>query len=346
MYEDKKSLVLDFKQEIVYKTIKSSFYIKKNKVLYKDNLRWFHLWGPVGRGKSMIIGKIFREIDIDSKTRFHYQHLMKEIHKNIFFLNKNGYRGNSAKEVISKIVKTNKVIYIDEFFVEDIADIMIINLFLSFVYKYKRLLFLTSNFDPLNIYSKNIKSDNRNLISENLLQNSKVIGLDNSVDYRKEDISNKTFLFESNIDRGYDFLFKKYVNINNINEPVRGSIIINGRLIDVEGKSDITLWITFCNLCETNRSYLDYIEIVSKFKVVLLQDIPKFDLRGVNNHREKDSLRRFISFIDEAYERSIILYANFQSSIDDLVYTNDSKIKNVFIRTQSRLYEMMKNIGA
>nr|WP_243830499.1 AFG1/ZapE family ATPase [Allofrancisella inopinata] len=105
----------------------------------------------------------------------------------------------------------------------------------------------------------------------------------------------------------------------------------------------MSLWITFSDLCETNRSYLDYIEIVNKFKVVLLQDIPKFDLRGTNNNREKDSLRRFISFVDEAYEKSIILYANFQTCLEDLVYTDNSKIKNVFMRTQSRLYGMMKN---
>ncbi|TDT69680.1 AFG1-like ATPase [Allofrancisella inopinata] len=74
-----------------------------------------------------------------------------------------------------------------------------------------------------------------------------------------------------------------------------------------------------------------------------MQDIPKFDLRGTNNNREKDSLRRFISFVDEAYEKSIILYANFQTCLEDLVYTDNSKIKNVFMRTQSRLYGMMKN---
>lgn len=340
--KDNKTIVLDVKQESVYRTIKSFFYVKKNKISYLAKTKWFHLWGPVGRGKSMIMGKIFRDIDVTNKIRFHYQHLMKEIHKNIFILSEEGYKGNSAKEVVSKIVKNNQVIYIDELFIEDIADIMIINLFLVYTQKYKRLLFVTSNFDPLNICSKDIKSENRNLISNNLLRNSKVLELNNGIDYRKEDIQNKTFLFNADTTQGYDFLYSNYIKINNVNKPLKGSLSIKGRIIDVVSQTDISLWITFGALCETNRSYLDYIEIVNKFKVIMLQDIPVFDFRGRNDNKDKDSLRRFISFVDEAYEKSIILYASFQSSLEGLVNTNDSKIQNVFTRTQSRLYEMMK----
>ena len=244
------------------------------------------------------------------------------------------------------MIKSYKVIYIDEFFIEDIADMMILKIFFNTIAKFNNVLFLTSNFSPIEIYSKNIKSNSRELISDLLLKNSKVILLDNEIDYRKNNILNKNFIFKTGVD-GYDFLYNNYILINELLTPTTESIEINNRIIYLIAKSNQSMWITFSNLCETHRSYLDYIVIAERFEIIYLQGIPKFIIKGDNMHidKEKDILRRFISFIDEAYEKAITLYASFECDIYDLVETDDVKIKSLFIRTQSRLFEMMNNYG-
>ena len=94
----KKDIVFDNEQKKAYSIIKASFSCKKNKIVFSDSFKWFHLWGPVGRGKSMIIGLIFNEINLKEKVRIHYQHLMKKIHKGSFLLKKDGYKGNAIEK--------------------------------------------------------------------------------------------------------------------------------------------------------------------------------------------------------------------------------------------------------
>ena len=56
----------------------------------KDNLRGCYLWGSVGRGKTFLMDMFYNTLDVEYKSRFHFNHFMQLIHT--FFLNSRGKR--------------------------------------------------------------------------------------------------------------------------------------------------------------------------------------------------------------------------------------------------------------
>ena len=60
-------------------------------------------------------------------------------------------------------------------------------------------------------------------------------------------------------------------------------------------------WFDFAALCEGPRAAGDYIEIAREFHTVLLGGIPVFDAR------HDDAARRFVTLVDELYDRHVNL---------------------------------------
>jgi cell division protein ZapE len=91
-------------------------------------------------------------------------------------------------------------------------------------------------------------------------------------------------------------------------------------------------WFDFDALCEGPRAAGDYIEIAREFHTVLLGDIPRFDAR------RDDAARRFITLVDELYDRHVNLVCTAaapppERSVGD-------RLAGAFERTSSRLIEM------
>ncbi len=92
------------------------------------------------------------------------------------------------------------------------------------------------------------------------------------------------------------------------------------------------VWFDFSELCERPRSALDYIEIARAFNTVLLSNVP------VMTADTPDAARRFISLVDEFYDRNVKLLISAEAPIDGL-YTGE-RLNFEFDRTRSRLTEM------
>ena len=93
------------------------FFKKEKKV------KGIYLWGDVGRGKTFIMDMFFSSIKNIKKNRLHYHYLMSEIHEQ---LKKNKNKKNPIETIANSIGQETKILCIDEFFVEDIADAMIL----------------------------------------------------------------------------------------------------------------------------------------------------------------------------------------------------------------------------
>jgi cell division protein ZapE len=92
------------------------------------------------------------------------------------------------------------------------------------------------------------------------------------------------------------------------------------------------VWFDFAALCEGPRGAADYIEIAREFHTVLLGGVPVLDAR------QDDAARRFVTLIDELYDRHVNLICTADAEPQAL-YTGE-RLNDAFARTASRLTEM------
>ena len=110
------------------------------------------------------------------------------------------------------------------------------------------------------------------------------------------------------------------------------SIEILGRAIQTRLLADEVVWFAFSELCDGPRSQNDYIEIANRYKTVFLDGLP------VLSSEKENQARRFVSLVDELYDRRINLVVLAQRSVDQLY--EGVGLKFEFERTMSRLIEM------
>jgi cell division protein ZapE len=107
---------------------------------------------------------------------------------------------------------------------------------------------------------------------------------------------------------------------------------INGRPIVAERVAKGIAWFGFEELCDGPRSQADYIEIARWYPTVIVENVPRF------NGKNDDAARRFISLVDEFYDRHVKLILSAATAPADL-YTG-RRLEFEFERTASRLTEM------
>ena len=125
-------------------------------------------------------------------------------------------------------------------------------------------------------------------------------------------------------------------------------------------------WFDFYALCDGPRSQLDYIEIASRFKILMVSGVPKLggeikswirargteDGTGDNQAAatgerklsyaaNDDPARRFISLIDELYDQNVSLYLSCDVPLSELY--QGGALSFEFRRTYSRLIAMSRS---
>ncbi len=110
---------------------------------------------------------------------------------------------------------------------------------------------------------------------------------------------------------------------------------INGRNFHARRRGDGIIWFEFDELCEKPRGSIDYVEIARAFNTVVLSNMPQLAEEDAN------AARRFITLVDEFYDRNVKLLLSADAPIPDL-YTGQ-KLAFEFERTRSRLIEMQSH---
>ena len=111
-----------------------------------------------------------------------------------------------------------------------------------------------------------------------------------------------------------------------------GPLMVLGRPIATMRRAEGIAWFGFDQLCDGPRGAADYIEIARCFHTVLLSGVP------VIGPRERDRARRFISLVDELYDRQVNLVVSAAAPPAGLYPKGPDAFE--FRRTRSRLEEM------
>ena len=113
-----------------------------------------YFWGGVGQGKTYLVDVFFDSLPMDNKLRVHFHHFMQRIH---YELVEFAGEKNPLWLVADRIAKEARVICIDEFFVSDIADAMLLGELMKALFFRGVTLVATSNIAPKKLYEDGLQ---------------------------------------------------------------------------------------------------------------------------------------------------------------------------------------------
>lgn len=292
-------------------------------------IKGLYFWGGVGRGKTFLMDLFYEELTIDKKKRLHFHRFMREVHHQLRDLQG---EPDPLKKVAAHFSNQARVICFDEFFVSDITDAMLLAGLLDEMFKLGMTLVATSNVEPDHLYENGLQR--RKFLPAIELLNSKTLvhHMDGGVDYRLRALESAEiyhFPLDEAAEKGLEAAF--YGISPDAGKP--GVVLsIEDRDIQTRRCGDGVAWFDFEAICDGPRSQNDYIELAQLFQTVLIGRVPVFD------EKKEDQARRFISLVDEFYDRNVKLVLSAEAGILDLY--RGQRLGFEFQRTESRLQEM------
>lgn len=298
----------------------------------QEPVRGLYLWGGVGRGKTFLMDIFFHALPFDRKQRLHFHRFMQQVHGGLKTLK---HTNDPLRIVAERLATKTDVICFDEFFVSDIADAMILGRLFENLFRLGVTLVATSNIPPDELYRDGLQR-RRFLPAINAIKrHCEILNLDAGIDYRLRTLE-KVDIYHWPPGPEVDEKMERYFDELNPDDHARAeSLRINGRQISVRKLGDGVAWFDFSGLCEGPRSAADYIEIAREFHTVLLSDVP------VMNWQRENDARRFITMVDEFYDRKVKLIISAELPAEQ-IYQGE-KLHFEFRRTLSRLTEMQSS---
>jgi cell division protein ZapE len=292
-------------------------------------VRGLYLWGGVGRGKTWLMDLFFHSLPFKDKRRRHFHRFMHDVHAELRTL---GEIESPLAKVAERIAREARVLCFDELHVTDIADAMILGGLFGALFERGVTLVVTSNQPPRELYKNGLQRQRFVPAIALLEKYTRVVNVDGAVDYRLRQLTQAgTYLPADGADtrQRLEALFNE---LSDSGVDGSASIEIEGRTIPIVRASENVVWFDFDALCEGPRSAADYIEIAREYQSVLVSGVPLFD------ETRENPARRFISLVDELYDRSVNLVLSAAAAPGEL-YRGD-RLRHEFQRTVSRLTEM------
>jgi cell division protein ZapE len=298
-----------------------------------------YLWGGVGRGKTFLIdlffdGLVGREGPFKEKRRTHFHRFMRDVHER---LRAHAGERDPLASIAREWRRELRVLVLDEFFVSDIGDAMLLGRLLERLFDEGVILVTSSNAQPSELYKDGLQRA-RFLPAIALIErHCHVVMLDSPHDYRLRALT-RSPVYRTPLDGDSDaWLDMRWQQIGGDSAQSGGvhrdaGIDIEGRRIPVRARAKGMAWFDFSALCEGPRGSADYIEIATEFHTVLLGGVPVFD------HGRDDAARRLVTLIDELYDRHVNLICTADAAPPALY--RGERLAAAFERTASRLIEM------
>ncbi len=295
----------------------------------EDLMKGIYIWGGVGRGKTFLMDLFFSSAPVDLKVRTHFHRFMQSVHHEMKELRDTT---DPLEKIGRKFSKRCKLLCLDEFFVLDIGDAVILSGLLRSLLENGVVIVVTSNTSPDNLYLGGIQRDRFMAAIRLINSQMDVVQIDDGTDFRLQTLAGKKLYYDS-LSPETDAEFKRLFTELSAGSPTHSnSLEVLKRTIQTVSHSDHLAWFEFSEICDGPRSKADYIEIASLYRTVMISDIPEL------NWELENQARRFIELVDEFYDRGVHLIISAQSSINSL-YTGKRLVKE-FERTTSRLHEM------
>ncbi|MCF6264888.1 MAG: AFG1 family ATPase, partial [Xanthomonadales bacterium] len=287
-----------------------------------------YIWGDVGRGKTMLMDLFYDSLPANTAIRLHFHRFMQRIHAELRKLDGQ----QNPLQAIARQWSKHRVVCFDEFYVSDIADAMLLGELMKALFSEGVVLVATSNTAPQNLYHNGLQRARFLPAVDAIEKHCKTLLLDGDTDYRLR-ILKQSPVYHSPLNSAAELAISRlYKKLNPGSEHGQLQLQINSRNFMARQRGDGIIWFEFAELCEKPRGSIDYIEIARIFNTVMITGLPVF------TDEKTDSLRRFITLVDELYDRGVNLVLSAAADLDNLYL--GKRLAFEFRRTYSRLNEM------
>jgi len=298
----------------------------------KEPLRGLYFWGGVGRGKTYLMDMFFDLLPTKNKMRLHFHRFMHQTHEQL-----TEFKGQQDPLLLiaDELASRTNVICFDEFFVKDITDAMILGGLFEALFARGVSLVATSNIPPERLYWNGLQRERFIPAIRLIEKHCQIVNLDNGIDYRLRTLEQADIFHSPHDQEAIDNLNNSFDHLATEEMPLASIIEIEHRPVITVRCAEGVIWFSFAEICETARSQTDYIEISRCYSTVMVSEIPQLEAK------DDAATRRFISLVDEFYERHVNLMITASVELDELY--SGRLLAFEFKRTLSRLQEMQSH---
>lgn len=304
-----------------------------------DDIPGLYLWGGVGRGKTFLVDLFYAGVPLPAaradgtgpagKHRTHFHRFMRGVHAR---LRAHAGERDPLAAIAREWRARLRLLVLDEFFVGDIGDAMLLGRLLEKLFEQGVVLVTTSNTPPEALYKDGLQRARFEPAIASIQQHCRVLELSSQTDYRLRALV-RSPVYRAPLDAGSDaWLQQRWRELGGDDAHRDAGIEVEGRRIAVRARSQGLAWFDFAELCEGPRSASDYIEIAREFHTVLLGGVPVFD------DDRNDAARRFVTLVDELYDRHVNLVCTADAA--PMALYAGGRLAGAFERCASRLVEM------
>jgi cell division protein ZapE len=285
--------------------------------------RGLYIWGPVGRGKSMLMDLFFADAPVTRKRRVHFHEFMLEVQERLH---------RRREELARAIAAETRLLCFDEFQVTNIADAMILARLFETLFDEGITVVATSNRKPDDLYKDGLQRDRFEPFIDLIKDRLEVLELGGDHDYRLGRLRNfDVYLTPSGAwaNAKLDEAFRA-LSAGADGEP--RVLRTQGRDVDIPRAAPGVAMAHFLDWCATPMGAADFLCIAANFHTVIVADVPRM---GPDS---QDKAVRFVTMIDEFYEKKVKFICSAAAAPSGLYVAGDGAFE--FQRTVSRLMEM------
>ena len=293
-----------------------------------------YIYGPVGRGKSMLMDLFYETSTVEARRRVHFHEFMIEVHDVIHRWRKD--QGKEAGDPIPAaadfVAKRAWLLCFDEFRVTNIADAMILGRLFEALFERGVVVVATSNTPLGRLYEGGLQRERFLPFIELFERKLDLLALDSPTDYRMERLHGMR-VYHQPLGRAADeALDRAFADLTEGARAGPQSFEVRGRTLTTCQAARGVAQFSFAELCERPLGAEDYIVIARRYHTIVLAGVPRM------GEDERNEAHRFMTLVDALYEHRV----NLVMSADALPARLHPEGSHAFEfqRTVSRLAEM------
>lgn len=294
-----------------------------------------YIYGPPGRGKSMLMDLFFENAPIRPRKRVHVHSFMQDVHARL-----HKWRAGSGKDRVqdplarlaAEIAKESPLLCFDEFQVEAIADAMIVRRLFEKMFEHGVVVVATSNTAAEDLYAGGLQRDRFLPFIDLLVEKLEVLCLEGETDYRRDRLKSVGIWHMPLGDKSASELDDAFDRLTDGAAGEEETLTVNGRALVVPKQARGVAAVRFADLCEQPLGAADYGAIACTYQTVILSGIP---VMGAN---DRNTAKRFATLIESLYEQKTKLVCSADAAPEELYVEGDGSA--IFERVVSRLEEM------